>query len=128
VDDGFVVRQMPDGGIEFVLEERLLDHVCIDHWSRLRFGSTEVAIRTPFSLEHAGLMHRLDPNRRDALGPLLSLFPGSLRWLWTSAVGELAAVFVDGSVMHVSPHPVSSAWSVGDVSSLPAGVITPPSP
>ena len=55
---------------------------------RLQFGQTEVVIGSPFDLEIDGVVHHLDPRRWDALGPLVALFPGTLRWLWTSADGD----------------------------------------
>jgi Family of unknown function (DUF6188) len=121
VGEGFLIRELPDGGSEFVLDEPTLSYLRIDHRSKLQFGATEVAIGTPFTLEVEGLTHRLDPQRWDALGPLVALFPGTLRWLWTSPHGQLTAVFKNGATVTVVPDPVSKAWSVGNVSCLPAG-------
>jgi hypothetical protein len=121
VGDGFRIRKLPDGSSEFVLDEPTLTFLRIDHRSKLQFGEAEVAIGTPFSIEADGVIHRLDPQRWDALGPLVAMFPGTLRWLWTSPDGELTAVFRDGSTLTVSPDPVSRAWSVGNVSCLPTG-------
>ena len=119
--DGCQIRELPDGGREFVLDEPSLSFIRIDYQSRLQFGRTEVAIGSPFVLAAAGAVHYLDPQRRDALGPLVALFPGALRWLWTSAEGELTAVFQSGATVTVAPDPTSRAWSVGTVYCLPAG-------
>ena len=123
--EGFLIRELPDGGSEFVLDEPALSYLRIDHRSKLQFGATELAIGTPFTLEVNGLTHRLDPQRWDGLGPLVALFPATLRWLWTSPHGRLTAVFKNGATMTVVPDPVSKAWTVGSVSCLPAGLDRP---
>jgi hypothetical protein len=116
-----VIRELPDGGREFVLDEPALTFIRIDHESRLQFGRTEVVIGSPFSLEVDGTVHHLDPRRRSELGPLLSLYPGAVRWLWTSSQGELTVEFRTGATVVVTPDPVGKAWSVGDVYCLPSG-------
>ena len=118
VVDGCEIRELPDGGREFVLDEPALTFIRIDHQSSLRFGRTEVVIRSPFVLEMGGSVHHLDPQRWDALGPLVALFPGSLRWLWTSPRGDLTAVFQKGATLTVSSDPMGTAWSVGDIYSV----------
>jgi hypothetical protein len=115
VVEGCRIRELPDGGREFVLEESTLSFIRIDDQSRLRFGRTEVMIGSPFVLEMAGVVHHLSPQRWDALGPLVALYPSSVRWLWTSAAGELTVVFHHGAVLTVSPDPTTTAWSVGNV-------------
>jgi hypothetical protein len=119
VVDGCEIRELPDGGREFVLDEPVLSFIRIDHQSRLQFGRTEVAIGSPFVVETRGVVHHLDPHRWDALGPLVALFPGVIRWLWTSADGVLTAVFRSGARMTVTPDPVTKAWSVGNVYCMP---------
>lgn len=113
--DGCVVRELPDGGTEFVLDDASLSYIRIDDRSRLQFGRTEVVIGAPFVLRYDGATHRLDPRRGDLLGPLLALYPGTVRWLWTSVDGELTAVFENGARLTVRPDPTRDAWSVGDV-------------
>ena len=49
--------------------------------------------RVRSSWRWTGSDHLLDPRRHDALGPLVALYPGTVRWLWTSAEGELTLVF-----------------------------------
>ncbi len=73
--DGCRIRELPDGGREFVLEEPGLSFIRIDEQSRLQFGRTEVVIASPFVLELTGTVHFLDPHRHDALGPLVALYP-----------------------------------------------------
>ena len=115
VVEGCRIRELPDGGREFVLEDSTLSFIRIDHQSRLRFGRTEVMIGGPFVLEMGGVVHHLSPQRWDALGPLVALYPRSVRWLWTSAQGELKAVFQHGAVLTVPTDPANTAWSVGNV-------------
>ncbi len=112
---------MPDGGREFVLDQPDLSFIRIDDLSRLQFGRTEVAIGSPFEVEIRGIVHRLDPARTEGLGPFVSLFPGSVRWLWTSAEGRLTAVFTSGARITVTPDAVTKAWSVGSVFCMPGG-------
>ena len=109
-----------------MLDEVALSFIRIDHQSRLRFGRTEVMIGGPFVLEKDGVVHRLHPRRWDALGPLVALYPSAARWLWASVDGELTLVFEHGAVLTVSPDPVSTAWSVGNVLARPSEFGPPP--
>src|SRR5580692_7399057 len=97
VPDGLQIRELPDGGKEFVLDDPALSFIRIDDQSRLQFGDTEMVIGIPFTLELDGNVHHLDPQRTDALGPLVALYPSTMRWLWTSVDGELTAVFEGGA-------------------------------
>ncbi len=119
--DSLPIRELPGGGWEFLLEDPSLSFIRIDEQSRLDFGGTEVVIGGPFVIRSDGVIHRLDPRRSDDLGPLLSLFPGSLRWLWTSADGVLTAVFENGASLTVGPDPKREAWSVGTLYCPPTG-------
>jgi Family of unknown function (DUF6188) len=121
VIDGCDIRELPDGGREFVLEDPALSYVRVDHQSRLQFGRTEVVIGSPFELEIEGIVHYLDPRRSEGLGPFVGLFPGSVRWLWTSAEGQLTAVFASGARVTVTPDAVVRAWSVGSIYCVPGG-------
>ena len=49
----------------------------------------------------------------------MALFPSTMRWLWTSAEGELNAVFESGAKVKVTPDAMSKAWSVGNVYCMP---------
>lgn len=115
VVEGCRIRELPDGGREFVLEESTLSFIRIDDQTRLRFGRTEVMIGSSFVLDVGGVVHHLSPQRWDALGPLVALYPSSVRWLWASATGDLTLVFHHGPVLTVSPDPTTTAWSVGNV-------------
>jgi Family of unknown function (DUF6188) len=119
VAEGLLIRELPDGGKEFVLEEPTLSYIRIDEQPRLQFGETEVVIGIHFTLEVDGNLHHLDPNRSDELGPLVGLYPSTMRWLWTSAEGELTAVFEGGATLRVTPDSMTKAWSVGDVYCMP---------
>ena len=85
-----------------------------------KFGQTEVVIGSPFEVEIGGLAYRLDPRNTSHLGPFVSLFPGSVRWLWTSAGGRLTAVFRSGARLIVTPDALIKAWSVGSVYCMPS--------
>lgn len=98
-----------------MLDDTTLAFIRIDHQSRLRFGRTEVMIGSPFVLEVGGVVHHLNPQRWDGLGPLVALYPSSVRWLWTSPEGELKVIFHHGAVLTVAPDPSTTAWSVGNV-------------
>jgi hypothetical protein len=121
VIDGCEIREMPDGGREFVLDEPSLSFIRIDRHSRLQFGRTEVVIGSPFVVEINRVVHHLDPHRSDGLGPFVALFPGAVRWLWTSAEGQLTVVFRSGARVTVTPDAISKAWSVGNVYCMPGG-------
>lgn len=98
-----------------MLEDSTLSFIRIDDQTRLRFGRTEVMIGSAFVLAVGGVVHHLSPKRWDALGPLVALYPSSVRWLWASAAGELTSVFHHGAVLTVPPDPTTTAWSVGNV-------------
>jgi hypothetical protein len=121
VADGCQIRELPDGGQEFVLDDPSLSFIRIDGQSRLQFGETEVIISTRFAVVRDGKVHQLDPGRTGGLGPLVSLFPGTARWMWTSAEGSLTVVFANGDFVSVDPAPAARAWSVGSVYCLPVG-------
>jgi hypothetical protein len=116
VPDGCVIRELPDGGREFVLEDPVLACIQVDAACRLRFGLTDVAVGSQFSVEIDGIGHRLDPRRTGELGPLLALYPGTARWLWASPEGMLTLVFENGSRLTVVPEVIAPAWSVGAMS------------
>jgi hypothetical protein len=119
VPDGLQIRELPDGGKEFVLDDPALSFIRIDDQSRLQFGDTEMVIGIPFTLEIDGQVHHLDPHRWEALGPILGLYPGTMRWLWTTVDGALTAVFEGGAKVIVNPDTASKAWSVGSVYCMP---------
>jgi hypothetical protein len=121
VDEGFLIRELPDGGREFLLEEPAVSYIRVDDQSKLQFGETELVIGAPFRLEVDGVVHGLDPQRWKDLGPLLGLYPSAVRWAWTSVGGDLTVVFDNGAVLSVAPDPTLRAWSLGSVYCLPAG-------
>ena len=111
--DGYRLRELPDGGLEFVLEDPVLTCLLIDDRVTLRFGRTDVMVADPFELEVDGVGHQLDPHPQASLGPLLATYPGTARWLWASPDGELTLVFMQGQRLVVPGPAVRSAWSVG---------------
>ena len=113
MSDGVLVRELPDGGSEFVLENPVLSTLVVDGGLTLRFGRTEVAVAGPCSLELDGVSHRLDPRVPHTLAPLLSCIPGTARWLWSSTDGSLTVVLMQGQRLVVPGRPVPSPWTVG---------------
>ena len=108
VTDGYHLRELPDGGLEFVLEDPVLACLVVADRVTLRFGRTDVVVAEPFDLEVDGVGHRLDPRRHETLGPLLAAYPGTARWLWASPDGELTLVFMQGQRL-VAPGPSCAA-------------------
>jgi len=118
VPGGHHLREQPDGGLEFVLEDPVLSCLVVDDRVTLRFGRTEVVVADPFDLEVDGVGHRLDPRRPETLGPLLALYPGTARWLWATPDGRLVLVLMQGQRLVVPGPAVRSAWSVGDAGAV----------
>lgn len=114
VPQGHHFRGLPDGGLEFVLEDPVLVSLLVDERVTLRFGRTDVVIADAFELEVDGMDHYLDPHRPETLGPLLAPYPGAARWLWASPDGGLTLVFMQGQRLVVPGPAIRSAWSVGD--------------
>jgi len=112
VPDAHHLRELPDGSLEFVLEDPVLACLVVDERVTLRFGRTDVVVADAFDLEVDGVGHRLDPHRHDTLGPLLATYPGTARWLWASPTGELTLVFMQGQRLIVPGPAVRSAWWV----------------
>ncbi len=112
VSNSVLIRELPDGGHEFVLEDPVLDSIVVDGAVTLRFGRTDVTVSGTCSIEVDGVEHRLDPHISDSLAPLLSTYPGSARWLWASPAGGLTLVMMQGQRLVVPEPVVRSAWSV----------------
>ncbi|MGO8871951.1 MAG: DUF6188 family protein [Acidimicrobiales bacterium] len=117
--EGCLIRELPDGGKEFVLDEPSLSFIRIDERSTLQFGRTEVTIGGPFAVEIAGTVHHLDSRRSNELGPLVALYPGTARWLWATPAGELMLRFQTGSTLTVAPDRTGRSWLVGGVDRPP---------
>jgi hypothetical protein len=122
VSDSVVLRELPDGGHEFVLEDPVLRALEITLESApeidgaviLRFGRTEVTVSGAFALEVDGVAYRLDPCVPESLAPLLSCIPGAARWVWASPDGRLTVELMQGQRL-VAPGPALQPWwSVGD--------------
>ena len=114
------LRELPDGGLEFVLEDPVLSCVVVDDRVTLRFGATEVVVADPFDLEVDGVAHRLDPRRPETLAPLLTVYPGAARWVHATPEGVLTLEFMQGQRLVVPGPAVRSAWTVGPVDAPPA--------
>jgi hypothetical protein len=113
VPDGVLIRELPDGGHEFVLADPVLASIIVDRRATLRFGRTHVTLAAPFDLQVDGVDHRLVPGSTDSLAPLLSCYPGSARWLWSSPAGALHLVLMQGQRFVVPDPGGDRAWTVG---------------
>ena len=113
MSDGVVLRELPDGGHEFVLEDPVLAALEVDESVTLRFGRSDVTVSGPFALEVDGVLHRLDPSDLGSLAPLLSCIPGAARWVWASPDGRLTLEFMQGQRLVVPGPTRQSYWSVG---------------
>ncbi|MGA2837934.1 MAG: DUF6188 family protein [Acidimicrobiales bacterium] len=111
--DGVLIRELPDGGHEFVLDDPVLDGIIVGRNVTLRFGRTDVTLTAPFRLQVDGVDHRLDPRCPDSLAPLLACFPGTSRWLWASPSGALHLVLMQGQRLDAPGQDIFSAWTVG---------------
>ena len=110
--DAFVIRELPDGSQEFVLDDPVLAGIQIDDRVHLRFGVVEVVLGGPFDVDLDGIVHRLDPRRVEGLGPVLALYPGTARWLWAAPDGCLTLVFEHGARLRVRPGGPPGAWAL----------------
>jgi len=118
VSDGVLLRVLPGGGHEFVLQDPELARIVLDGRLTLCFGRTSVTVAGPFTFELDGIEHWLDPRFTESLSPLLWSFPGSARWLWASPADELTLVLMQGQRLVVPGLPVPSGWSVGATTSV----------
>jgi hypothetical protein len=125
VAEGVPVRELPDGGFEFVLDDPVLSAVAIesgvDGRVTLRFGGADVVLSGPFRLAVDGVDHVLDPTFPESLAPLLVCMPGAARWLWATPAGEFVVVMAAGQRIVVPAPTVRSAWSVGPSGPSPSG-------
>ncbi len=113
MSDGVLVRELPDGCREFVLEDPVLRALVVDSGVTLRFGRTDVVVTGPCTLTVDGESDRLDTGQPGSLAPLLWCLPGTARWLWSAPDGRLTVVFMQGQRLVVPGPPVPCAWSVG---------------
>lgn len=97
---------------DVALEEHDLTFVRVDHQLRFQFGETEVVIATPFTLVADGREHKLAPEHRDGLGPVLALYPDSLVQLVIGDDGDLRLDWESGAMLTVLPDPSFEAWQV----------------
>jgi hypothetical protein len=113
VADGFLLRELPDGGHEFVLADPVLRGLVVEGSVTLRFGRTDVVVTGPCTLQLDGVPHVLDPDTPGTLAPLLSCLPGSARWLWADPDGRLTVLLMQGQRLEVPAPGDRSTWTVG---------------
>lgn len=94
------------------VEDRDLDFIRVDHEVRFHFGATQVVVGSSFTVVTDGVEHRLDPERRGELGPVLALYPDVLRELSVGGDGTLRVDLESGSIVTVPPDPHYEAWQV----------------
>ncbi len=112
MSDGVLVRELPDGGHEFVLGDPVLRSLTVGGGVTLRLGRIDVVVTGPCTLEVDGVSHRLDPGRPDTLAPLLSCVPGAARWVWSSPDGRLTLDFMQGQRLVVPGAAGPGTWWV----------------
>jgi hypothetical protein len=96
------------------IEHADLTYIRIDHQARLQFGEIEVVIEGPFVLTVDGVIHRLDPQARIDLGPLLALYPTSLSVAYVSERATLHLDFDNGATITVPQDAQYEAWQIHD--------------
>lgn len=96
------------------IEHAELTYIRIDHQARLQFGEVEVVIECPFVLTVDGAIHRLDPEARSDLGPLLALYPTSLSTAYVSERATLHLDFDSGATIVVPQDAQYEAWQICD--------------
>src|SRR5262249_35961478 len=106
------IRKLPGGHREFDLEERELTFIHVSHQTVFVFGKAQLQIESPFILRDGVETHRLDPEDRAALGPVLALYPGSAASLLMSPDGTLEVRFASGAILTVPPDPQFEAWNI----------------
>jgi hypothetical protein len=94
------------------IAEADLSFIQFDHQTRLQFGDVQVVIESPFVLTIAGVDHLLDPGDRGGLGPLLCLYPDSLKASHVHPDGTLRLDFAGGAIVRVPSDEHYEAWSV----------------
>jgi hypothetical protein len=109
---GDVVRSAENRTL--TIDETDLTYICIDHQARLQFGKAEIVIECPFLLTVDNVVHRLDPQTRIDLGPLLALYPASLSAAYVSKGAALHLDFDNGATVVVPQDPQYEAWQVHD--------------
>lgn len=110
VRQGFVVG--PGNDRKLNLNPGDLTFIRVDHQTRLQFGPTEVVIEAPFTLSIRGVDHKLDPERRGGLGPLLDLYPGRLESATVDSTATLRLRFASEACIAVSQDPAYEAWQI----------------
>ena len=96
------------------IEQTDLDYIQINFQARLHFGDIGIVIECPFVLTVDNVVHRLDPEERAGLGPLLALYPGSLSAAYVSERASLHLTFESGATIVVPQHAQYEAWQVHD--------------
>jgi hypothetical protein len=101
-------EEMPPLG----LDGAELTFIRVDHQTRMQFNATEIVVETPFRLFVDGQEHELDPEDRADLGPLIAIYPATLRAAIVTPGLTLRLTFSSGALMEVPQHAQYEAWQV----------------
>ena len=86
--------------------------ICVNHETRFRFGATEVVVASGFRLVVEDREYDLDPSDRGLLGPVLTLYPGTLVQALVAPGGTLTLRFASGARIEVPADQHYEAWQV----------------
>lgn len=95
-----------------IVPDGTLSWIRVDHQTRLQFGEVEIVIESPFLLRINGAEVTLDPAQREALGPLLAIYPDTVELARVDADATLRLKFQSGAEVAVRADPQFEAWSV----------------
>lgn len=99
-------------GRQIIVPDGTLSWISVDHRTRLQFGVVEIVIESPFLLRTNGADVTLDPAQREALGPLLAIYPDTVELVRVDTDATLRLKFQSGAEMAVRADPQFEAWSV----------------
>ena len=114
--DGFHLRYLPDGCLEFVLGDPVLRGLVVAEHVALRLGPVDVVLFAPFDLIRDGTGHVVDTGDPPTLAPVVTLVRGVVRWLVATHDGGLTVEFVAGERLVVPGPVVARTWAVGAAS------------
>ncbi len=110
--DGYHLRYLPDGCLEFVLGSPVLGSLVVAERVILRFGSVDVVLAVPFDLIVDGQAQTVDVDDPPTLAPLVALVRGVARWLVATHDGGLTLEFTTGAHLVVPGPATARTWVV----------------
>ena len=91
---------------------REMSFVRVDHQTRLQLEDVEIVIEGRFLLHRDGSEFELDPADRQALGPVLALYPTTLTAASIGTDGTLHLGFDNGAAIAVPPDLKYEPWRI----------------